>query len=350
MRRRQLLLGGGTVALGSVAGCVGGVSNLFETSPGNTPPLVEDRPNAVYVPTHAEGMNMVGVGTLGGVKVGVMYSYPHRFWTVERGEGGYVATQVEIRPEDSVHLMAVPWDEETGTVLPNAGLSVEITRDGELVSEEVIYPMLSQRMGFHYGANFSLDGDGTYDVGVGVGGVGISRYGSFEGKFGSAAEADIGFEFSERDLNDISYRLLRDRQGRRGAVRPMAMEMLPTGGAPDSLPGTSLGRGTSGDAVFLGSLVEAERFGSSSYLALSARTPHNELVIPGMALSASVDGSDPVELAPALDPELDFHYGAPVDGLSAESSVEVTVDVPPQVARHEGYETAFLEMPAFELE
>jgi hypothetical protein len=69
-----------------------------------------------------------------------------------------------------------------------------------------------------------------------------------------------------------------------------------------------------------------------------------------MALSASVDGSDPVGLSPALDPELDFHYGAIVEGLSADSSVEVTVDVPPQVARHEGYETAFLEMPAFELE
>ncbi|WP_425498412.1 iron transporter [Halogeometricum salsisoli] len=345
-----MLLGVGTVALRSLTGCTGSVSNMFEMSPGNTPPLVENRLSAVYVPTHVERMNMVGTGTLGEIRVGLMYSYPHRFWTIEKENGEYVTNQVKIRQEDSVHLMAIPWDGETGTVLPNTGLSVEITRDGELVSEEVIYPMLSQRMGFHYGANFSLDGDGTYDVTASAGGVSIPRYGSFEGMFGSAAETTVTFEFSERELNDIPYQLLRDKQGQRGAVKPMEMEMIPTGYAPDSLPGTPLGRGTSGDAVFLGSVVEAERFGSGPYLALSARTPHNGLVIPGIALSASIDGSDPVELSPALDPELNFHYGATVDDLSADSAVEGTVDVPPQVARHEGYETAFLVMPTFGLE
>ncbi|WP_310930622.1 iron transporter [Halogeometricum luteum] len=265
---------------------------------------------------------MVGTGTLGEIRVGLMYSYPHRFWMVEKENGEYVTNQVKIRQEDSVHLMAIPWDGETGTVLPNTGLSVEITRDGELMSEEVISPMLSQRMGFHYGANFSLDGDGTYDVTANVGGVSIPRYGSFEGKFSSAAQTTVSFEFSKRELNDVPYQLLRDKQGQRGAVKPMKMEMIPTGYAPDSLPGTPLGWGTSGDAVFLGSVVEAERFGSGPYLALSARTPHNGFVIPGIALSASIDDSDPVELSPALDPELNFHYSATVDDLSADSAVE----------------------------
>jgi uncharacterized protein involved in high-affinity Fe2+ transport len=227
-----MLLGTGTVALASLTGCTGSVSNMFETSPGNTPPLVENRPDAVYVPTHMEGMNMVGMGSLGDMKIGLMYSYPHRFWTVGKENDESVTNQVNIRQEDSVHLMAIPWDGETGTVLPNTGLSIEILRDGELVSEEVIYPMLSQRMGFHYGANFSLDGDGTYDVTANVGGVGIPRYGSFEGKFGSAAETTVTFEFSERELNDISYQLLRDKQGQRGAMKSMEMEMIPTGYAP----------------------------------------------------------------------------------------------------------------------
>jgi hypothetical protein len=344
------LAGVGATILGSTAGCVGNVSNLFETTPGRAPAIIEDRPRAVYVPTHVEGMKMAGMTTLGDVKVGLTYSYPHRFWTVENDGGEYVTRRVDIEQDDSVHLMVVPWDPETGTVLPNTGLSVEITREDELVSEEVIYPMLSQRMGFHYGANFGLDGDGTYDVSVSVGGIDIPRYGEFEGKFGEAGSDTIRFEFSERELNDIMYELLGDRQGQRGAVKSMSMEMMPTGDAPESLPGTSLGRGKSGDAVFLGSVVEDERFGSNPYLALSARTPHNGLVIPGMALSASIDGAEPVDLSPALDPELGFHYGATAERLSAGSSVEVTVDVPPQVARHEGYETAFLEMSSFSLE
>ena len=349
MNRRQALAGVGATVLGSTAGCIGNPSSLFETTPGRAPPLVEDRPNAVYLPTHTEGMNMVGMTTLGDIKVGLTYSYPHRFWTVQNDGGEYTTQRVDIEQDDSVHLMAVPWDPETGTVLPNTGLSVEITREDELVSEEVIYPMLSQRMGFHYGANFGLTGDGTYDVSISVGGINISRYGRFEGKFGEASRNSIRFEFSEEDMNNISYERLSSEQGQRGAVEPMSMEMMPTGYAPESLPGTSIGRGTSGDAVFLGAVVENDRFGSKPYLALSVRTPHNGLVVPGMALSASIDGSAPTVLSPALDPELGFHYGTAVEGLSGESSIDITVDVPPQVARHEGYETAFLKMSRLSL-
>jgi hypothetical protein len=45
--------------------------------------------------------------------------------------------------------MATIWDKQSGVVVPiDAGLSAEITQNGELVSQEVIYPMLSQQMGF----------------------------------------------------------------------------------------------------------------------------------------------------------------------------------------------------------
>jgi hypothetical protein len=323
---------------------------VFETRVRGTPPVVENRPDAAYVPTHVEGMETLGVTDVGEMKVGITYSFPHRFWVVENEGGEYVTTKVEVRQDDAVHLMAVPWDPETDVVLPNAGLAVEITRDGGLVSEEVIYPMLSQRMGPHYGANVPLPGDGTYEVRVSVGGVDVAKFGSFEGRFASAASNTLEFEFSERALNDVTYRMLPEKQGQRGAVRPMEMEAIPTGDAPTSLPGTSLGRGTSGDVVFLGSVVDAERFGSRPYLAVSPRTPHNGLAVPGMALSATVGGSKSVELVPGLDPGLGFHYGASVSGVSADQSVEVSVDIPPQVARHEGYETAFLDMPSFAFE
>lgn len=351
MQRRRVLGGFGAAALGSLSGCLGGAASLFETTQSDEPPLVENRPDAVYVPTHVEGMEMVGTTEVDDLRVGVMYSYPHRFWVVEEG-GEFVTTQTPIEASDAVHLMATPWDPATGTVVPNAGLSLEIVREGSLVSEEVIYPMLSQRMGFHYGANFPLDGDGTYEIRVSVGGTDIARYGSLDGKFGDGASGRVEFEFEERELNDIPYRLLEEKQGKRGALEPMQMETIPTGTAPDPLPGTPVGRGTSGDAAFVGSLVEADRFGEDPYLAVSARTPHSGLTIPGMALSADVGNGETYSgrLIPSLDAELGFHYGASVAGVAPDDEVSVSVDVPPQVARHEGYETAFLDMPPFELE
>jgi hypothetical protein len=277
-----------------------------------------------------------------------MYSYPHRFWVVEKGDDdAFVARETAITEADSVHLMASVWDPETGRVVPNTGLSIEISRDGSLVSQEVVYPMLSQRMGFHYGANFPLPGDGTYDVSVSVGGLDANRFGAYEGKFGSPAEGTVRFEFSSRALNDVSYRTLDERKGERAAVKPMQMEAMPVGRAPERLPGSSFGRGSTGDAVFLASVVTDERFGEDPYLAVSPRTPYNRLVIPGMALSASADGgaSFSGSLTAGLDPDAGFHYGAPAPGLTGSETLEIAVDVPPQVARHEGYETAFLDMP-----
>jgi hypothetical protein len=54
-------------------------------------------------------------------------------------------------------------------------------------------------------------------------------------------------------------------------------------------------------------------------------------------------------LQAALDDELGFHYGRVLDARP-EGSIEVTVDAPPQLARHEGYETAFVEMSSVTLE
>jgi len=331
MKRRDALASAGTVAVAALAGC-GGVSGLF----------ARPTPEGVYVPDHVEGMEMVGTASLGDLRVGVTYSYPHRFWTVDRDGDAYATTRVGVEDDDAVHLMAVPWDAETGLVLPNTGLSVEISREGDLVSQEVIYPMLSQRMGFHYGANVPLDGDGTYDVTVSVGGLSIQRYGGLEGRLNDAAEATVPFAFSSDTLSDIPYRQIEDRRFRPGAVEPMSMEGVPLGRAPGSLPGSALGRGKSGDVVFVGRAVDDDRFGPDPYLAVSARTPYNGLVIPGMGLSASVDGADPVRLDAAVDPALGFHYGRTVPDLAPSSAAAVRVDVPPQVARHAGYETAFL--------
>src|SRR6056297_927363 len=83
MERREFLAAAGAVGVGATAGCAG----LFETDEntegsGGEPALVENRPDAVYYPTHREGMKMAGMGMAGDLSVGLMYSYPHRFWTM----------------------------------------------------------------------------------------------------------------------------------------------------------------------------------------------------------------------------------------------------------------------------
>jgi hypothetical protein len=343
MRRRRFL---GTVGVGLTAG-LAGCSSLFQTTTaGREPPLVENRPAASYIPTHHEGMQMLGTADAGDLRVALTYSYPHRFWVVEQEENGFGTRRIDVGPDDAVHLMSTVWDPESGMVIPTTGVTVELTNDADFLQQEVVYSMLSQRMGVHYGGNFPLDGDGTYTAQVQVGGVSADRYGAFADRFGEPATATIEFEYSEAARNDIPYTMYPDEQGQRGAVPPMDMGMLPLGRAAD-LPGTSLGSGTSGDARFRASLVDADRFGGS-YLAVSAATPYHEFVLPGMGLRATVTRDDAEvftgRLRQALDPEAGFHYGVPVEDLQADDTVTLSVETPPVAARHEGYETAFLEM------
>ncbi|MFC7045360.1 iron transporter [Halobacteriaceae archaeon GCM10025711] len=342
MNRRSFLRAGVVAGAASLAGC----SGLLRTQSGFAPPVVENRPDAVYYPSHAEGMAMAGMASAGEYRVALMYSYPHRFWNVN----GREVQKTAIEAEDAVHLMASVWDPETGVVVPEAGLSVELAK-GDWTSEEVIYPMLSQKMGFHYGANFPLDGDGTYDVAVNVGGVSLRRTGAFEGRFGEPTSATIPFEYTEAKRNEVSYEKFPDEGGKRDAIEPMQMEMVPNAVAPakDELPGEIVGEGTSGDAVFLATVIrDAPRLADGPYLAVSPRTPYNRMVTPAMGLAATVtrDGETVFDgpLRATLDPTLRYHYGAPVDGLAAGDEVTLSVTMPPQVARHEGYETAFLEM------
>jgi uncharacterized protein involved in high-affinity Fe2+ transport len=344
MRRRRLL---GTLGVGVTAG-LAGCSSLFRTTTGGRePPLVENRPAASYVPTHHEGMVMLGTADAGDLRVALTYSYPHRFWVVEQEENGFGARRIDVGADDAIHLMATVWDAETGMVIPTTGVTVEVTNADGFLQQEVVYSMLSQRMGVHYGGNFPLDGDGTYTAQVQVGGVSARRFGAFADRFGEPATAEIEFAYTEAERNDIPYQRYPDTQGQRGSAPAMETEAMPLGRAAD-LPGESLGSGTSGDARFRASRIDAERFGGP-YLAVTAATPYHEFALPGMGLRATVtrDGDEVSagRLEPALDPDAGFHYGASVAALQAGDTVTLSVATPPVAARHEGYETAFLEMP-----
>jgi len=345
MHRRRFLAAGAAAASVGLAGC----RSLFQTRSARSPPLVSDRPDAVYVPSHVEGMKMVGAAAAGDFRVALTYSYPHRFWLVS----GDSPNKVEIEGSDSLHLMTTVWDPETGTVLPHGSVTTTITRDGEtLTSGKSLWPMLSQNMGVHAGDNLALDGDGTYEVEVTVPPLPTRRAGALRDRFGELASASFSLEFSQSALEEISYETLPDTKGNRDAVDPVSMDMTPVSAtpAPGDMPGTVVGEGTSGDARFVVSRLESPPAGVSadgarSYLAVSMRTPYNGYPIPQASLSATVarDGTTAFEgpLTATVDPDLGYHYGA-VAGVQSGDDLTLSVDAIPQIARHEGYETAFV--------
>ncbi|GGL68629.1 iron transporter [Halocalculus aciditolerans] len=340
MRRRRLL---GALSAAGAAG-LAGCTDLFDLRPSQraAPPLVEDRPDAVYYPTHVEGMQMSGMAKASGYACAFAYTYPHRFWLLT----GTHTNTVEIADDDTMHVMPVVWHAASGRMLTDVSLNVTAMRDGEEVVSNRPWPMLSQPMGWHFGDNVSLPGDGTYDVTVDVGEPATRRTGALRNP--PSLSFDFTLDYSTRKLNEVSFTRLSEKQGTRGAVDHMEMGMLPSSRAPapSALPGTALGSASTGDAVVVATVLDdATRFGGSdsqSYLAVSPRTPYNRYPLPRMGLSATIAG-ETRDLTETLDPALGSHYGVVLD--APPRAVTLHVDTPPQFARHEGYETAFIEMP-----
>ena len=436
-RRRRFLTAGAAALSAGLAGCVGGNGNgedepqddgengddTEEENDGELPvalPRVENPPDAVYLPTHREGMVMDEAVLAGDYLVAPMYAVPHRFWLVN----GERTDEVMPDGNDDLHLMVSVWDAETGTVLPaDAGVTMRVEKDGDVIDERGPWTMISQEMGFHFGDNIALEGDGEYTLSVEVGALeGVERIGELEDRFEEGGQAEFSFEFDDDFMNEIvagiDY-LDESRWGERGALEPMGhghgdhdghghndgqdgghgghdgqehegehgheehdhdddhghndghgnggndhghdeheaahppYSSLP---APDDLPGTLLGTPESGDAVIAATVTDEPRFleddadsDADDYILVSPRTPYNACVLPAMLLSAEVvrDGEtvEEVDLSETVDAEAGYHYGAPVDGLQEGDEVVVSVVTPPQVSRHQGYETAFLEMP-----
>ncbi len=397
-RRRLLATGAATLAAVGVAGCADdadgdddGATNGDDASGGNGEepasddvlpdlPRVENPPDAVYIPTHREAMDHLPTEHAGDYAVTPMITYPHRFWLVtgDRAE--------EVLPESprGVHLMFTPWDPETDTVLPvDTGAQMRVRHDGEVIDRRAPWPMISQSMGFHFGDNVPLPEDGTYTVEVDLNPMTTRRTGAFDGRFEEGGTASFEFEYDDefrRSLIDEVHYFDEELWGEHGAIEPMdhghdhddghghdddhdhddgdhdddhdhgdhGMTM-PFSSVPeaDAYPGLALGEPSTGDARIVGRyLPESRLAGGDGYLLVSPRTPYNRVPLADTALS--VDGAVSTRLEQTLDDELGLHYGAPAS-LDAGDVIEVVVEGPPQVARHAGYETAFLEMPPVEL-
>ena len=380
--RRRLLAGTATAALGSLAGCTDDPTDGSDDEPaqGNDSaesapqlPRVENPPNAVYKPTHREAMRHLDPVEAGGYTVSPMVTYPHSFWLVTGTE------REEVVPDggQGVHLMATVWDAETGQVLPvGSGATMRVSKDGDLVDQRAPWPMISQTMGFHFGDNVALPEDGTYTVELDLNPITSRKTGSFEGRFEEPVTATFTFEYDDEFRQDViggvEY-LDESEWGQPGALEPpmghgggeasdghdhdhsddhdhgdhdhhMPFSALPE---PAAYPGTDLGVHDSGDARFVVRHLPESRFADGGYLLVSPRTPYNRVPLADMALS--IDGAEEAALEQTLDSELGLHYGAEV-ALSSGDSFDLIVEGPPQVSRHAGYETAFLEMPPMTVE
>ncbi len=364
MDRRAFLASGVGLASVGVAGCIHGGPEPAddgdgefdrEESPENLPPVYENRPDAVYHPTHTEGMDHVATDAEGDYYVGLMYSWPERFWTIS----GTVTNEVELTLDDDFHLMASVWEPESEVVLP-AQVDTTLYLDGDEVVSTNLWHMLSQNMGFHYGDNLDAAGDGDYRVELDVTPEDVEWRRGFEDGF-EPRSVDLEFLYREEERNLIFYEMFDEEVGSRAALEPMDMHAhgdhshghdghpgLSTAPDPDDLEGVvGVAEQASGDASLVLAAYPGGEFGGGEdeeYLAVLPRTPYNGFTMPMADVSAEVEGVE-VDLSQSVDPELDVHYGAFVESFDHEDvDVRVEFGVPPQLSRHEGYETAFLDM------
>ncbi|AGB14939.1 hypothetical protein Halru_0293 [Halovivax ruber XH-70] len=352
MERREFVGAGACLSSALAAGCMESVTSLLQSEDRpREPPVVDDRPDAVYVPTHTEGMEMAGMARAGPYAVALSYSFPHRFWTVSGDE----AERVFVQDPGSAHLMLTVWDPVTDVVVPVGSPTIELTRGGDVVDQRVLWPMLSQTMGAHFGDNVPFPDDGTYTATIRLDPLTIRRTGDFADQFDEPATVEITFDYTRDARDGVTVREYPDEQGQKGVAPPTTMDGPATTVPPEKrLPGAVLGDATSGDARFVATVVDdGDRLGADgtaeSYLAVSPRTPYNHFPLPFMAVSATITRNEETVVADeplraTLDPDLAFHYGTAVEGVEAGDTVTLSIDTPPQVARHEGYETAFLTM------
>jgi hypothetical protein len=217
-------------------------------------------------------------------------------------------------------------------VVVPSGVTVAVERGGQPVTEEVVYPMLSQQMGVHYGGNIALADAGTYRIDFTLGGTQLDT----DGLLGTAAVTDsVAFAFDPAALGEISIEYPPDA-GTRGAVPagPMGQrQQLP---APLTVPAgwARVGTAAMGDLRLVGFTDAEDR------LRVVAMTRYNRYPMPMLTLQAG-----DVALEPVIDRRLGYHYRS-ATAVDPAVAVPLRAMLPPQVARHDGYETAFMQLPA----
>ncbi|GAB3663994.1 iron transporter [Halopiger thermotolerans] len=353
MRRRDALRLGavGTVGGAALATLAGRLESLRREDAWRR--LVVDPPEGIYVPPKIDEMVAYGTETVGGREIAVLATRPHSFWTVTGDE----RTRADLRSDHSLHLMVRVRDVETNTIVPTSvTVAVRRHRGGERVDRRTLWPMLSQRMGFHYGDNVALAGDGTYEAMVRVGGADCRTGGALAERLERPVTTTIALEYAADEIKSLERTLIdADERDAGDALEPMGSadgdRDRPAAVAPpfESLPGDRVGVETGDDVRFPAVVVDGVRgVTDAPYLAVVPQTASNGYVLPFASLSvAGLSGERTAFDEPAREtiaPELGHHYGLALEGVDLDRVDGLSFALePPQLARHEGYETAFLE-------
>lgn len=138
----------------------------MDTTEGSNDMAMDDADSMGDMGDMAMMMQTVASESWDGMRIELAAMAPTTFTLFQ----GVDETLVEPDERDSVHLMAVLADEQSGERIPYADVWVTLRdSDGSIVFDERMWPMLSRAMGTHYGINVALPGAGTYDVELQVG-------------------------------------------------------------------------------------------------------------------------------------------------------------------------------------
>lgn len=354
-RRRLLSTGASTAAGLLIAGCAdsGWIGGSVGSGDGSVSTGADGEGGRVYVPPHVHGRRVAGTGRAGGYAVGLAFSVPDYYWTVD----GRTTTRVTSGDDEGIYLLGYVWAPEAGTVMADVDLRATVTAAGTTVAETSLVPTLSQRWGLFHGGNLALGTDTEYRVDLRVSGGDARRTRRFEGTFEPEASTIVSLELDRGALDGIETTYL-DAGDERGAVRPQTGDGLPLNRRPDlsGRPDAVVAEGRSGAATLAALALDPDESpldDGASYLALLAATPHNDLWLPAMSVTGTLERSGETvydgSFEPTLDPNLGYHYGAAVEAVEGGETLALSFPTPPQVARREGYETAFRSMPDTEL-
>ena len=190
MRRRDLLTAGALSSALSLAGCL---ETLEREDAWRE--LVVDPPDGAYVPPKVDEMLPLGTATADGLEVSLSATRPHSFWTIADGE----RARADVRDHHDVHLMATVTDAETGLAVPTS-VSTAIRSRGERIDERTLWPMLSQRMGFHYGDNVPLGEDGSHAATVRIEPASVDAADALADRLESPRTVDLEFEYAAAEI------------------------------------------------------------------------------------------------------------------------------------------------------
>ncbi|MFC7138413.1 iron transporter [Halosimplex aquaticum] len=100
------------------------------------------------------------------------------------------------------------------TILP-VDISVEISNSDGLISLTNVWPMISPNMGFHYGDNIALSGEGQYDVTLQISPLQANLTDLFVGRLAEGQLAKMQFTFDTTDTYNLEIRRLDEKAGTR---------------------------------------------------------------------------------------------------------------------------------------